>query len=294
MQGEAFPEDIGQVPHKLVMRFQNRRATQGGRSEINPAEVTRTNGYIVLPVPNQIVDGVALNYRNVDLGISGEIISEAVQSTPERFRTAFPTLQSLNVRGGQFMRAAFEALAQNSAANIANSILARMGGSRTAREALAVGFNRTLNPFTTAVFNGVELREFVFNWTLSPKSMRESEILERIIIQLRKKSLPRLPAVTAGLFMEFPDVVEFSIIGMLDDSFTFPTSPCVINAVTFNRTPTGTPVFFASTGAPAIVEITMKLTEIRPLIQDDTAGNSYGVDLNQFQSPPPATPTSLR
>jgi hypothetical protein len=294
LRGRSFPRDIEKVPHKLVMRFQSRRATQGGRSQNAPAELTRTNSYIVLPVPSQIVDGVAVNYKNVDLGISGEIIAEVPQAAANILNGSLSqsSFQSLNVRGGQVISGALGAFAQNAAATLANNILGRMGASRTAREGLAVGFNRTLNPFTTAVFNGVELREFVFNWTLSPKDPIDSAGLELIIIELRRRSLPRLPAANLGLFMEFPDVVEFALLGAINEFYTFPTSPCVINSVTFNRTPTGSPVFFAGTGAPAVVEITMKLTEIKPLIQTDTTTeqNIYGVDLNGFTAPPPVVP----
>lgn len=305
LNGYKFPDDIEKVPHKLVMRFVKRSATQGGRSDLTPQQVTRTNGYIVLPVPTQIVDGVSLNYKATDLGITGEIIAGGASaiataagsldfSSLANFGSSLSA--SANVisttasQFGSYGSAAGQAMAQYYGAAVINGILQRAGVNSNAAAALAVGLNKTLNPFTTAVFEGVNLRRFKFNWTLSPKSRNESTNLEDIIRMLRSKSLPTISRGTAGIFMEFPDTVEFNIVGMESDTFTFPTAPCVIDSITFDRTPTGSPVFFAGTGAPAIIQINMSLMEIKPLIRDDTG--DYQVGVNSFLAPPTGAPGS--
>lgn len=294
LQGYKFPSDIDSVPHKLVMRFVKRSATQGGRSDLTPQEVTRSNGYIVLPVPTQIVDGVSIKYNTTDLGITGEIIAGATNGVitgaqQVDFNNLAGSVLSLGtgISGtsmqefGRYASAGGAAMGAFFGASVLNRALATAGVSNPqAGAALSVGLNKTLNPFTTAVFQGVNLRTFNFSWTLSPKTKAESGNLEDIIRILRRRSLPYVPRNTAGLFMEFPDVVEFNLIGMRSEAFTFPTSPCVIDTVVFDRTPTGSPVFFADTGAPAVIQITMKLTEVRPLIRTES-----GIDTNSLLRP---------
>lgn len=302
LKGFVFPNDIDKVPHKIVMRFVKRNATQGGRSDLTPEEINRTNDYIVLPVPTQIVDGVSIKYNTTDLGITGEIIAGAASEISRRagqldFNNGIPGFAGSAAaaaegvtRGGisaigQYAGAAGQAMGAFYGASLLNRTLSTAGvNNPQAVAALSVGLNKTLNPFTTAVFQGVNLRTFAFSWTLSPKTQRESRTLEHIIQKLRSNSLPRVPRNTAGLFMEFPDTVEFNLIGMIQDTFTFPTSPCVVEALKFDRTPTGSPVFFAGTGAPAIVQITMKLVEIRPLVRDEF-DNQYEVNTNSLLSP---------
>lgn len=306
LNGYIFPDNIEDVPHKMVMRFVKRSATLGGRSDLTPQEVNITNGYIVLPVPSQIVDGVSINYQSTNLGITGEIIAGAASnisasmgsldfSSTRNFLGSLGSATSNAVSTtlgalGQYASSAGQAMAMNYGASLINRGLSTAGVSNPqAAAALSVGLNKTLNPFTTAVFQGVNLRTFAFTWTLSPRTKNESTNLEIIIRMLRSKSLPNVPRNTSGLFMEFPEALEFNLIGMIDDTFTFPTSPCVIEALRFDRSPTGSPVFFAGTGAPAIVQITMKLMEIKPLIRDDTG--SYGVGVNNLLAPQTNTPS---
>lgn len=297
LDGLRFPDDIEKVPHKLVMRFVKRSATQGGRSDLTREEVNRTIGFIVLPVPTQIVDGVSVKYNTTDLGITGEAIAGAAQGISNAVRglnqgnflgtiltAGDPVTRTSLGEIGRLVAAGGSAAGAFYGANVLNRVLASAGISNPqAGAALSVGLNKTLNPFTTAVFQGVNLRTFTFSWTLSPKSSTESALLENIIEEIRRRSLPKVPRSTAGLFMEFPDVVEFNLIGMISDQYTFPTSPCVVDTVVFDRTPTGSPVFFAGTGAPAVIGITMKLTEIRPLISDETS--NYGVNTNSLLRP---------
>lgn len=293
LSGLNFPDDIDKVPHKMVMRFVKRNALQGGRYDLSPQEVTQTNGYIVLPVPTQIVDGVSLKYNPVDLGITGEIVSgvtaraASVVGGGASIGSVARALNAEELSAG--IREAALATATQYGGNVINTILQRAGiNNPQGAAALATGLNKTLNPFTTSVFQGVNLRTFTFTWTLAPKTRSESSSLERIIKELRSKSLPSLPRSGAGFFMEFPDTVEFNLIGMQDYTFAFPTAPCVVDSLSFDRTPTGSPVFFAGTGASAVVQLTMKLMEIRPLIRDD--GNEYNVNVNTLRVPPPSTP----
>lgn len=273
-----YPREIDEIPHKVLFKFTKR----GIRQSSNTQRATNTTGmYLVLPVPSKIVDGVSLDISGSNLGLTGELIAgsanyisglnfSSIESTGASARALGGSMMDLfnntsTQQGAGFASELGSAGVQYFGGRLINSALGFLGVQNpAAQEALAVGLGRVLNPFTTAVFNGVKLRSFQFNWSFSPIGEQESIDLEKIIKRLRAKSLPTVS--TNNLFMEFPHEVEFQYLGMQNDTFTFPTAPCYITNLEINRSPTGTPVFFAKTGAPAFVTINMSLMEIRPLV----------------------------
>lgn len=274
-----YPRELDEVPHKVLFKFTKRNFTQAGNSQ----RATNTSTmFLALPVPTKIVDGTSLNIKGTDLGLTGELIAGAssylsnmdftsVQGLADTGQAVLSQLQGAfqNTTGAGALGLAGElgrAGLQFFGANIINTAIRNLapGAATNAASALAVGTGQILNPFTTAVFNGVNLRTFNFNWKFSPASQQESIDLEKIIKRLRAKSLPTVSP--NNLFMEFPNEVEFTYLGMQNDTFTFPTAPCYITGLEVDRTAAGTPAFFARTGAPAFVSIGLSLLEIRPLV----------------------------
>lgn len=284
-----YPDDIDSIPHKIIFRFVKRNTSVADRV-FNVS--TNTNQYLVLPVPINIQDGVNLSYSTESLGLTGEVISQLTNdvrnlsatrimgmiSNPSSMTNPSPGMTSALTSGAvlqQSIGASVSAMASAARLNVnPNSI----------NLAVAQGLGQIVNPFTTAIFQGVQLRQFSFEWFFSPSNPKESENLEKIIKMLRVKSLPKLKPNVGGAFLEFPDEVEFSFLGMQNDTFSFPTSPCVISSLNFDRSPTGQPVFFAGTGAPAFLSLYMSLVEIRPLIAqkvvDSTDADAYEVAVN--------------
>lgn len=277
-----YPEDIDSVPHKIIFRFIRRNTAVNDRAFRITSQ--NTQDYLVLPVPTNIQDGINLNYTAENLGLSGEILSRLardvgsngfsvnnLQSTAtSMYNTLTSTLGSTLLTG---------ASAQASFGSAVSAVVGRIvrGAQVNAQNidrAVAQGLGQIVNPFTTAIFQGVKLRTFSFEWNLSPSKKEESIKIEEIIKKLRAKSLPKVKSASGNAFMEFPDEVEFSFLGMQNDSFSFPTSPCVIQSFNVDRTPTGNPVFFAGTGAPAFFNISLSLMEIRPMIVHETTNNN--------------------
>lgn len=273
-----YPREIDQVPHKVLFKFTKRGFTQAG----NTQRATNTSTmFLALPVPSKIVDGTSVKISGTDLGLTGELIAGASSALSSM---DFTSLEGLRASGSavydtlanQFQNASLSGAAgfagelgraglQFFGANIINAAAQRLAGiNANAGAAIAVGTGQILNPFTTAIFNGVNLRSFTFDWRFSPSSEQESIDLEKVIKRLRAKSLPTVSP--NNLFMEFPNEVEFTYLGMQNDTFTFPTAPCYITGLMVDRTAAGTPAFFAKTGAPAFVSISLNLVEIRPLV----------------------------
>ena len=137
-----------------------------------------------------------------------------------------------------------------------------LGGTTAAIQA---GTGLVFNPHSTAIFNSVNIRTMTYQWTLAPKTERESRNIEEIVRILRNAMLPY--RARNELFLKFPDQIEYKILGALPD-YDMPTTPCVITGIDLNRSPQG-PVFFAKTGAPVLYGLTINLSEIRALTRDD-------------------------
>lgn len=304
-----YPREIDEVPHKVLFKFTKRGFTQAGNSQ----RATNTSTmFLTLPVPSKIVDGTSVKISGTDLGLTGELLAGASSylsgmdftSIDAAGRSAFTAGRAI---GDVYNRAASQggvdfagelgrAGLQFFGARLISAAASRFAGvDVNAAAALAVGTGQILNPFTTAVFGGVNLRTFNFNWQFSPVGEQESIDLEKIIKRLRAKSLPTVSP--NNLFMEFPHEVEFTYLGMQDDTFTFPTAPCYITSLEVDRTAAGTPAFFAKTGAPAFVSIGMRLLEIRPLVskgdsEDNVITNATLTGIGQGALTAAAAPSS--
>jgi hypothetical protein len=272
------------VPHKVLFKFNDRRTRdQGNRNQVT----TNPNMFLLLPVPGKIQDGISVKYSATDLGIGGEAIAgiasylssvggnalntgvtEALGQVLTDIRSAasgVTTTGAVNF-ASEVGRVMLQSNAARFGTNLIgpNSIGANLGFGGNAAAGIAVGTGQIVNPFTTAVFGGVSLREFRFDWTFAPSTAAESVKIEQIIKKLRAKALPTVSG--NSLFMHFPSEIEFVYLGMKDDTFSFPTAPCVMTSISVDRTPTGQPVFFAGTGAPAFISLSMALMEVRPLV----------------------------
>ncbi len=289
-----YPNDIDSVPHKILFRFVKRNTSQSER-EFNRRNVsTNSNDFIILPVPSNIQDGVKLDYTIDNMGLTGEILSNTVRGMSnvtgannfitEVGRSVGNTLSGLFAEGAIAQATAGGALAAGGQAisTLTRGLVNLNLDAGALNRAIAFGLGRMVNPYTTAIFNGVRLRTFNFEWIFSPSSISESRKIEEIIKKIRSKSLPKVSASSA--IMYFPDEVEFTFLGMQDDTFSFPTAPCVITTFNIDRSPSGSPAFFAGSGAPAFFNISIGLMEIKPLVNTEqrspSGANTISVSVN--------------
>lgn len=306
-----YPREIDEVPHKILFKFTKRGFTQAGT---NQRATNSSTMFLTLPVPSKIVDGTSVKITGTDLGLTGELLAGASsylsgmdftsleaagrsaltagRAIGDTLSNAYTSPNGAVGFAGELGRAGL----QFYGAKLINAAVSRLAGVNVnAAAALAVGTGQILNPFTTAVFGGVDLRTFDFNWQFSPVGEQESVDLEKIIKRLRAKSLPTVSP--NSLFMEFPHEVEFTYLGMQSDTFTFPTAPCYITSLQVDRTAAGTPAFFAKTGAPAFISIGMRLLEIRPLVskgdsEDNVITNATLTGIGQGAVAAAAAPSS--
>ena len=272
----TFPSDLG--AHYTLFQFHRytfQRQRQARRI---------TEGAIALPPPTNITEKHNVQYNNTELGFIGGVgmgmagtavqnylhggggagmdggatrggagVSSLITSLKDEATKAFTGLKNSNTPDK--LAAASAALRQG------NGIVPTMAN---------MAFGNAPNPHITAVFRGVALNEHTFNWSLSPRSATESTILTDIIHEFKMAALPSYHDVagTTGALLTFPKVASILYMGGADRRSLYQFKDSVIKGITAEYAPNG-PSFFAGTGAPTHINLSLSVQEIQIHTSDD-------------------------
>jgi hypothetical protein len=181
-----FPSNLG--AHQMIIKFYEYDYSQikSGSSDYG------VKASIALPLPQNIVESSRLEVGGSQLGIIGGAAADVAGST---------TSGSLIKDVKADLNAAQEGVGTFSAAGILERVKADIGGAVNAgadlavylakamgskiapqaTQALSATAGSALNNQTTLIFDGVDLKIHNFEWVFSPKNLKESEELDKII-----------------------------------------------------------------------------------------------------------------
>lgn len=163
---------------------------------------------------------------------------------------------------------------------------ARLAASRTIQSiplvkgafgnAAAFSFQVSVNPNTRALFKGVTLREFTFNFNMIANSQREAEQIEAIVKHFRYKMYPSIfdpfavdGNLTSPFAYKFPDLFKIDF-RLGNTRLKVPKiHPCYLRNVQVTYNPTG--ATFHRDGRANETNITLSFMEFRALSQKDVA-----------------------
>lgn len=163
---------------------------------------------------------------------------------------------------------------------------ARLAASRTIQSiplvkgafgnAAAFSFQVSVNPNTRALFKGVTLREFTFNFNMIANSQREAEQIEAIVKHFRYKMYPSIfdpfaieGNLTSPFAYKFPDLFKIDF-RLGNTRLKVPKiHPCYLRNVQVTYNPTG--ATFHRDGRANETNITLSFMEFRALSQRDIA-----------------------
>lgn len=114
---------------------------------------------------------------------------------------------------------------------------------------------QTPNPKKQAIFNGIEPRQFSWQWSLIPYSKQESEVIDNIARTFTKHSLPDLGKSTDA-FYDFP--AEFGITFRNVKGFPI-LSYCVCQNVSIGYSQSNTQIM--EDGRPSQITLSMSFLE---------------------------------
>ena len=167
----------------------------------------------------------------------------------------------------------FRGVNTGTAAKIALARAAQKGPA-SLNTAAAVGLQVKVNPNSRSVFNGVNIRQFPFNVTFTPRSMREASAVRQIIRKLKQSMAPKRGSTTVanasgGWLIQAPDafILEYRR-GKDIHPFLNKFKPTVLTSMSVNYTGAGTYASYAD-GNPVSLQVSLVFKELNPIYAED-------------------------
>jgi len=232
-----------------------RRVTvDGGRPEFKNKE-RKILGTIVLPIPGGISDSNRVNWSGMDLpdlqgalaglmrtGIMGEDMAKDFEKQAEAISTP-----------GSGARTAI----------VSKLIESAIGqGGIMQRE-----FGAIINPNLELLFNSPDLRQFSFNFKLSPRSKTEAEIVRKIIRTFKQAMSVKRSA--SSFLLQTPHTFAISYIFKNENHpYLNKFKECALTSCNVNYTPEATYMSFED-GAMVSYQVDLTFQELEPIYDDD-------------------------
>jgi len=284
-----FPLNIG--AHSILLAF-NKYAfvppgerglnTLAGGSSRNRAgqfgPVPNGTDVIQLPLPANIQDTYSVRVAGHDMGIGGAAIASGASqfagagdiSTGALGNILGEALPSVNWQ--QVLNPDLDQASRNVSFLGRRAIDSLLSG---ASRAVDQGLGNTVNPKSSLFFEGVNLKQFDFNWTLAPTESAESDRIRDIITTIRRNILPTYGSAVGlnKVLLNYPSTVDIFFLGV-DDNYFFKYKTCMVQQFQNNYTPNGLSV--VTGGKPAMVSMNMTLMEMDIHTSEDYGGVSTG------------------
>ena len=254
---------------------------------------TEVKTHYFLPIPSALTDNFGINYTTPELGAVGGAVADIGASVASNLSEAgsareLGRIVTQSIAG--LATSAMDAAKNMDGASAMAAINAAIGNQGRLGSALSGFLGEVPNPNVTAFFKGVELKNHTFTWEMYPQSESESNILHRLINELRRDSLPEraekpVPVATGGggtdvmkgvgstktiitPFLKYPLEAHCAITTKGGQN-TIIFKPAFITTISVNYAPGG-PAFLHN-GQPAGVSLTLGFKE-----QDIWTKGDYG------------------
>jgi len=274
----SFPSNLG--VHQMILKFY----------EYDYSRVSKGKGAhgvkasIALPLPQNIVDQSRLEVGGTQLGVLGGItadISGAAKSgnlgaNAQKDISAFKN-EDGSFKGATEMMSAFannfkDVIGSGMDASVyllkagVGSIAPQIG------QALSATSGAALNPQTTLVFDGVDLKIHNFEWLLSPKNEKEQKELDKIIQLIQYYIHPDYKSPAAGLesstfrsvsrgLLTYPALMQVELVGVSGNLKTVFKSGkyLMVNQFAVDYTPQG--MVLNKGGTASVIRCSLNTTE---------------------------------
>ena len=162
--------------------------------------------------------------------------------------------------------------------SIAASIVSSFGGGQISLNQLtARGNGVVLNPNMEMLFNGPQIRNFTFNWPLTPRSSDEAEEIKKIIRLFKETSSPSTGGNSGSVFLKTPDIYQISFKkGGSTHPFLFSMKAAAMTSIQVNYTAGGTYATYDN-GVPVMMNLSMSFSELAPIYREDYKNAEAGV-----------------
>ena len=263
-----FPSDLDQIGTLLLFKeysYGDRNlGGRGGLQTTRPGGGSKITDSLYLPLPEQMLDSTNVKVAGTELGGVGNFTARSAQT--------FSGNDILGNIKSQLQNLDTVAIASSVAALMAKQALTAVG-LQGAQQGIEAGLGTTFNPYAALTFEGVNLKNYTWNWVLAPKNRVETRTLHAIIKQLKINSLPYYKSQfgsTGRVFLGYPNVCLPIIAGVN----TLVMKPCMVSNINVDYGGGGELAFLEG-GDPAAVKIELTLQEMQIWTRED-----YNLDMD--------------
>lgn len=274
-----------QSPHRMLMIFNSYRYVSPGQRGLNKLEnVTRGNvtgprpegkSIIELPLPASLEDAYNVRVQGYDAELTGALVAGAASQfagagdlSAANILTALGgVLSGTGLDPSSLLSSDIGEISRNAA------FLGRRNLPSNVARAVDTGLGNTINPKSSLYFDGVNLKQLSFNWTLAPQDAQESDVIRDITNTIKKNILPsygRAVGLTQAL-LNYPSTVDIFLLGV-DQRYYMYFKTAMVQSFNVGYTPSGLAV--VKGGKPAIVALNMQLVEADIHTSEDYGGTS--------------------
>lgn len=273
-----FPEDLG--THSMMIVFEKYSyAARGGIVGATGFTPKQLQSSIMLPLPENLLDNMSFKVSGVELGVAGAMTAGATAAAPGLMKS-IANANSVGDIGSALGEATGVGSAKDALKNIGSATAAGMlkgalsSAAPSMQKGLEVGSGYAFNPYQALAFEGVNLRSFTFDWTLSPQSEKETDIIKDIVLNIKRNAHPAYASLVKGssgtagrTFLTYPSFAKISILGS-PEGHVIKFKPCMISQLQVNYNGAGELAFMEG-GVPAVVKLSVSFSEAEIWTRDD-------------------------
>ena len=255
------------------------RMTNTGMDARTDEMKKKTKFYVELPIAKQVNDGNSCIWSGNSMNLftlAGLDLATGLMSQPiDTIGNIQKILDNL-VKGADLSEiGGTEEMQGAIRSSLAGLAVNQFGGNVTPNSVMSRGMGKILNENKELLFDGVNLREFKFDFTFTPRSADEGKRAMTIIRSLKMAMAPKKGEETGagGALINSPDLflLEYRSGGK-KHPFLNSFKPCALTSFSVNYTGAGT---YASYGAggdestPVHMKVGMSFKETNPIYEED-------------------------
>ncbi len=242
--------------------------------------------YIELPIPQQINDSNSVTWGENSMNLfqlAGLTFAKNMVENPGQGIqdvTEFVQKNVLSESGAERL-GINQDVANAISGGIAGAAVNTFGGNVSTRSVISRTTGQILNSNKELLFEGVNIRQFPFNITFTPRSSGEADAVRQIIRKLKKSMSPKRKGSVAGSsggwLIKAPDafILEYRR-GMQIHPFLNKFKPTVLTSMSVNYTGAGTYASYAD-GRPVSLQMSLVFKELNPIYAEDYDKDDIGV-----------------
>ncbi len=236
--------------------------------------------YIELPIPQQINDSNSVTWGENSMNLFQLAGLTGAKQLIENPKEAVGDIVSVgkDVLGGQGggsnVLGLNDDVANALSAAVAGKAVNAFGANISSRSVISRATGQILNSNKELLFEGVNIRQFPFNITFTPRSSGEASAVRQIIRKLKQSMAPKRGSTTVanasgGWLIQAPDafILEYRR-GMQIHPFLNRFKPTVLTSMSVNYTGAGTYASYAD-GNPVSLQMSLVFKELNPIYAED-------------------------